>query len=145
MDKTTEKLENLKNYIKNLSKVAIAYSSGVDSTFLLKIAHDILKDDAIAITAKSYSFPKRELNESIEFCNKEGIKQIVAETDELKIKGFKDNPPNRCYLCKKELFQKIAAIVGCAAEKAGRIPHAQGVRNDGEAKIVILTGLMQKL
>ncbi len=105
-----KKLNKLKEYLKSLKKVAVAYSSGVDSTFLLRIAHDVLKEDVIAITARSYSFPKRELDEAKEFCKKEKIKHIIVDSEELDIEGFKNNPVNRCYLCKKELFQKMIQI-----------------------------------
>ena len=106
----TEKLEHLRNYIKGLNSVAVAFSSGVDSTFLLKVAADTLGDKVIAVTAKSCSFPKRELNEAIAFCEKEGIRHFVCESEELNIEGFAQNPKNRCYLCKKELFEKIQVI-----------------------------------
>ena len=104
------KLENLKAYLKKLKKVAIAFSSGVDSTFLLKVAHDELKENVIALSIKADSFPEREINQAVEFCKNENIKHIVVEFDELKIEGFKSNPPNRCYLCKKALFQKMKEI-----------------------------------
>ena len=104
------KLERLRNYLKGLHSVAVAFSSGVDSTFLLKVAADALGDKAIAATAKSCSFPKRELNEAVAFCEKEGIRHYVCESEELEIEGFAQNPRNRCYLCKKELFGKIQAI-----------------------------------
>jgi len=105
-----EKLENLKNYLKELHSVAVAFSSGVDSTFLLKVAADTLKEQVIAVTAKSCSFPKRELNEAAAFCKKEGIRHVVCESEELNIEGFSQNPANRCYLCKKEIFAKIQVI-----------------------------------
>jgi uncharacterized protein len=104
------KLEQLKNYLHELGSVAIAFSSGVDSTFLLKVAHDVLGDKAIAVTARSCSFPKRELNEAIDFCNRENIKHFICNSEELDIEGFSQNPPNRCYLCKRELFEKIINI-----------------------------------
>ena len=105
-----EKFEKLKNYLLSLESVAVSFSSGVDSTLLLKVAHDVLGDKAIAITASSLSFPKRELDEAKDFCEKNKIRQIICGSEELNIKGFRNNPKNRCYLCKKELFTKILEI-----------------------------------
>lgn len=108
--KTESKLQKLKEYLESLGSVAVAFSGGVDSTFLLKVAHDILGDKVIAVTARSCSFPERELNEAKEFCKKEGIKHIIIESQELDIEGFRNNPKNRCYICKKELFGKIICV-----------------------------------
>ncbi|MDR1159901.1 MAG: ATP-dependent sacrificial sulfur transferase LarE [Syntrophomonadaceae bacterium] len=102
-----EKYDNLKLYLSQLENVVIAFSGGVDSTFLLKTAHDILGDMAVAVTARSQSFPQRELNETLNFCEKENIRHIICESEELSIEGFAMNPPNRCYLCKNELYAKI--------------------------------------
>jgi len=112
MDSTApaKKLLALKAYLNNLNSVAIAFSSGVDSTFLLKVAHDVLGDQIVAVTARSCSFPVRELKEAEEFCRKEGIRHIIVDSEELDIEGFRHNPRNRCYLCKHELFTKIIAI-----------------------------------
>jgi uncharacterized protein len=107
---TKQKYETLKKYILDLENLVIAFSGGVDSTFLLKTAHDLLGEKVIAVTAKSCSFPQRELNEAVAFCKKEGITHIICNSEELDIEGFSHNPTNRCYLCKKELFLKILNI-----------------------------------
>lgn len=102
-----EKYDALKEYFRGLGSVAVAFSSGVDSTFLLYAAHEALGDKVIAVTAASCSFPKRELNEAKEYCKKLGVKHFIVESEELEIDGFAQNPPNRCYLCKRELFEKL--------------------------------------
>ena len=104
------KLENLKNYLRTLGSLAVAYSSGVDSTFLLKVAHDVLGDKAIAITATSSFFPERESDEASAFCKSNGIKHIILASEELDIPEIRHNPVNRCYLCKKDLFTKIIEL-----------------------------------
>lgn len=106
-----DKLKKLEDYLKSLGSVAVAFSSGVDSTFLLKVAKDVLGDNVIAITANSHSFPKWELEEAKSFCKEIGIRQFICDFDELSVEGFCENPPNRCYLCKRELYNKIKEIV----------------------------------
>lgn len=107
---TIEKYKKLQEYLRELGSAAIAFSGGVDSAFLLKVAHDILGDKVIAVTASSCSFPKRELEEAKKFCQENGIRHIICASEELDIEGFRQNPVNRCYLCKHELFEKIGAI-----------------------------------
>ena len=120
------KVNDLKKYIKGLGSVAVAFSGGVDSTFLLKVAQDVLGAQVIAVTARSSLFPERELNEAKEFCKKEGIKHIIIDSEELEIEGFCNNPTNRCYICKRELFEKIIGV----AEKNGIDNVAEGSNID---------------
>ena len=106
-----EKYKVLQEELRAMKSVAVAFSSGVDSTFLLAVAADTLgKDHVMAVTASSYSFPERERKEAQKFCEKRGIRQVIVVSEELDIEGFRHNPKNRCYLCKHELFEKILAI-----------------------------------
>ncbi|MDR3182522.1 MAG: ATP-dependent sacrificial sulfur transferase LarE [Planctomycetaceae bacterium] len=112
------KLVRLQDQLRQLGSVAVAFSSGVDSTFLLKTAHDILGKNVLAVTARSHTFPKRELDEAAAFTKQYGIAHLIVDSEELDIDGFANNPPNRCYLCKTELFTKIRSIT-----EERNIPH----------------------
>jgi uncharacterized protein len=105
-----EKEKKLREILRSYGSVAVAFSSGVDSTYLLRVATEELPGNVIAVTATSCSFPKRELHEAETFCRENQIPHIVVESEELEIDGFRQNPKNRCYLCKHELFEKILAI-----------------------------------
>ena len=107
MDELHLKKQKLDEYLKTLGSIAVAFSGGVDSTFLLKSAHDVLGDKAIAVTARSSTFPERELKESTAFAQQSGIRQIIIDSEELDISGYAENPADRCYYCKGELFSKI--------------------------------------
>jgi uncharacterized protein len=103
----SSKFESLKSILAKMESALIAYSGGVDSTFLLKVASDILKDEAIAVTASSETYPSRELEEAKKNANMFGVRHKVIETNELDDTCFTSNTPERCYYCKKELFSKL--------------------------------------
>ncbi|MCH5193854.1 MAG: ATP-dependent sacrificial sulfur transferase LarE [Oscillospiraceae bacterium] len=110
MDTLHEKKQRLEDYLRSLGSAAVAFSSGVDSTFLLKTAHNVLGNKVIAVTAASCFFQERELEEASAFCKKEGIEQVIFDPAPLSIEGLSQNPKNRCYICKKAVFTKIGLI-----------------------------------
>jgi uncharacterized protein len=105
-----EKLNKLKEVLKNMERAAVAFSGGVDSTFLLKVAHDVLGDDVIAITARSLSFPLREYQETVKFTKEHGIKHITIISNELEKEEVYNNTIDRCYYCKYETFSKMFEV-----------------------------------
>jgi len=107
-----DKRKKLVKILERLGKVVIAFSGGVDSSFLLKAAKDALPDgDVLAVTAVSETYTGSELRQAKRFTKKLGVRHKIVFTNELKDKNFTKNPVNRCYYCKKELFGKLAEIV----------------------------------
>ena len=107
-----EKQAKLKELLLSYGKLAVAFSGGVDSTFLLQTAHDVLGDRALAVTAAPVFVPPRELQEAKDFCRSRSIRQIVIPAEALNIDSVRHNPPDRCYHCKHEIFGNILRVAG---------------------------------
>lgn len=109
--KLQKKFQKLKDIIKKYKSAIIAFSGGVDSTFLAYVANEILgKDNVLLVTAKSETYPDSEFKSAKKLAKKFNFNWIYIKTDELNIKNFKKNPVNRCYYCKSELFTKLKSI-----------------------------------
>jgi pyridinium-3,5-biscarboxylic acid mononucleotide sulfurtransferase len=105
-----DKLDDLKAWLKKYKSAVIAFSGGVDSTFLARIAKDVYGDNLLLITATSSTYPFYELEEAKSLALLLGIKHKIIVSEEIDIPGYSDNPPDRCYYCKSELFGKIKYI-----------------------------------
>ncbi len=126
-EETSErKLLSLREVLSSLESICIAYSGGVDSTFLLRISKDVLGEKVLAVTATSPTYPRRELNEAIEAAQKIGVRHLLLSSNELDIPGFSENTSSRCYYCKHDLFGKLKA----EAEKHGIKTVADGANYD---------------
>lgn len=107
-----DKLQKLKDLLHSMPGVVIAYSGGVDSTFLAVIAHEVLKDKALAITAVSPTYPEQQLSEAEALAKKFGLAHRVIHTNEFDDANYVANPANRCYYCKSSLFRELCSIAG---------------------------------
>ena len=105
-----DKTDRLRAILADIGGCVIGFSGGVDSTLLFAVASEVLGDRALAVTATSKTYPERELNEARELAGRIGGRHLVIVSEELDIPEFRDNPRNRCYYCKKELFGKLRAI-----------------------------------
>ena len=107
---TEAKLEGLRAILRGMESVAIGYSGGVDSTLLLRVATDVLGERALAVIGRSATYPTREFEEAVRLAGAMGARWLVVDTEETDDLKFRENPANRCYYCKTELFGKLGGI-----------------------------------
>lgn len=105
-----DKFDELKEILKSMGSALVAFSGGVDSSFLLKAAADVLKEKVLAVTAKSPTFPEREIKKAIEIAGILNVRHLIIESSELKNPLYLRNDSNRCYFCKTELFEDLKKI-----------------------------------
>ncbi len=130
MEVLQEKLESLEKKLKSLGSVAVAYSGGVDSVFLMAAAHRALGERVLAVTACSCAFPGRELEEARELARIEGIRHVEFEFPAFRVAGFAENPPDRCYHCKTAILKEIRAIA--AREGLAHVVEGSNVDDEGD-------------
>jgi len=119
--------QKLIDVIRPYGKAVVAFSGGVDSSLLAYAAAEALGcENVICVTARALSFPERELKESVIFCERHGLRHEILDFDELGIEGFAQNPPDRCYLCKRALLTKFKAF----AEREGIETVLEGSNTD---------------
>ena len=130
MDDALKKYGALKASLAGLGRAAVAFSAGVDSALLLRAAHDALGENALAVTARHRAFPQREFDAARDLCAALGVRLLAVEFDELAVPGFAENPPDRCYLCKKALFGAI--LSAAAAEGFPLVCEGSNLDDEGD-------------
>ncbi|MBR4751011.1 MAG: ATP-dependent sacrificial sulfur transferase LarE [Thermoguttaceae bacterium] len=105
-----DKLNKLRDYLKELGSLAVCFSGGVDSSFLLTVAREALGDRVVAVTGVDASVPEREVEEAKAFCKERGVRHTIRAVNPLKEEGYRNNSPNRCYYCKRGIFTEAKRV-----------------------------------
>ena len=104
------KYDKLKSILREMESVAIGFSGGIDSTLLVRVATEVLADNALAVIGRSATYPTREFEEAVQLARSFGSRYRVVNTEETDNLKFRENPPDRCYFCKSELFGKLNVL-----------------------------------
>jgi uncharacterized protein len=127
---TSEKFDRLRELLRGYGSCIVAYSGGVDSVFLARVAHEVLGAKSLAVIADSASLPRRELAEAVEIGAKFGFPVRVIQTREFENPAYLSNPANRCYFCKHELFGELAPLA--RAEGFAVIAYGENASDAGD-------------